>query len=262
MQRKYIYIFLLSFIMITIAFIAFLFSQNGDRLLGNQESTSNSSSEHADKPIQTEIKLVKDDLPLVIIDPGHGGEETGAVGWNTGIAEKDITLAIATHAKEQLASKGVQVLLTRVGDWMLDATDKKDDLLARAYLAEKIGGDLFISIHADQFDRIVRGSKVFYSEQNPCTKTSNQLAERVYDSFISATESYPLGVHMEDFIVLRENTVPAVLIETGFVSQKEEEQLLVDPAYQKKAGEAIAQGIYSYLKEMWEEKAPVTGCEE
>lgn len=191
---------------------------------------------------------VKDTRPAVVIDPGHGGEETGAIGWHTGVPEKQITLAIAGYCRDYLRQQNIRVIMTRSSDRMMNAESKDHDLHDRAQLADKVEADLFVSIHADQYDETVHGSKVFYSEINPYTDQSQELAGYVFDELIGELGSRPLGVFMEDFIVLRENSVPAILVETGFVSHREEEQKLITPSYQKKAGMAIAKGIMAYLK--------------
>ncbi len=187
--------------------------------------------------------------PPVIIDPGHGGEETGAIGWNTGVPEKEIVLNIALHVKKVLEDEGIQVVMTRETDRMYNPSDTKVDLHARARLAEKTNARLFVSIHADQFDETVHGSKVFYSGLNPHIEESERLAQLVLEELTAHLQSKSLGVHNEDYIVLRENKVPAVLIETGFVSHKQEEEKLIDQDYQKRAGEGIAKGILRYLRE-------------
>ncbi|MCF6094279.1 N-acetylmuramoyl-L-alanine amidase [Microaerobacter geothermalis] len=189
-------------------------------------------------------------LPIgkVIIDPGHGGKEWGAVGWKSEVPEKEINLAIATYAKDYLENNHVEVAMTRYLDEMMDDKDLNADLTARAQFAEKIAADLFVSIHSDQFDKEIEGTRIFYSDKNPKVKESQILGEVIFDELISKLGSKPLGVKEENYRVLDQNTVPSVLIEVGFLSHPEEEMKLVDPAYQKKAGEAIAMGIIKYLK--------------
>lgn len=233
-------------VLFILCFVLFTLISTGCDTSSSTVSTSTPAPQVIKKPSPTGESLP----PPVVIDPGHGGEETGAIGWNTGVPEKEIVLNIALHVKKVLEDEGVRVVMTRESDRMhYPSDDTKEDLRARASLAAEIDARLFVSIHADQFDETVHGSKVFYSELNPYVEESERLAHLVLEELTGHIQSKSLGVHGEDYIVLRENKVPAILIETGFVSHKQEEEKLINPEYQDKAGDGIAQGILRYLKE-------------
>lgn len=210
-------------------------------------------SEEKKESISTEVTTTATSpafLPraVIVIDPGHGGMEDGAKGWSTKVKEKEITLSIAKSAQDWLSRHGVRVYLTRISDYQL-AGDLKTDLQLRAKFADHphIQASLFVSIHIDQFNRKIHGTKVYYSEQNPFPEQSKELARAIHDELVKAILSKPLDIHPNDFLVLKENVKPAVLIEVGHLSHPKEELKLIEPAYQKQAGMGIAKGILSYL---------------
>ncbi|WP_167577462.1 N-acetylmuramoyl-L-alanine amidase [Ammoniphilus sp. YIM 78166] len=188
-------------------------------------------------------------IAYIILDPGHGGKEEGAKGWTTGVKEKDIVLSIANFTQKWLSEHRVKAFLTRIGDYALDPTLRKD-LLLRARFADTshLQAVLFVSIHIDQFNKTVHGTKVYYSTENPFPKESKALARTVHDHLVQEIGSKPLDVHMNHFLVLRHNTVPAVLVEVGHLSHPEEEKLLITPQYQELAAIGIGKGILAYLE--------------
>lgn len=185
----------------------------------------------------------------IVLDPGHGGKEEGAKGWTTGIKEKDIVFHIATTTQRWLSEHRVKAYLTRIGDYTLDSNLRKD-LLLRARFADNshLQAALFVSIHIDQFNETVHGTKVYYSSENPYPKESKALARTIHDHLVQEIGSKPLDVHMNHFLVLRHNTVPAVLVEVGHLSHPEEEKLLITPQYQELAAIGIGKGILAYLE--------------
>jgi N-acetylmuramoyl-L-alanine amidase len=185
----------------------------------------------------------------IVLDPGHGGKEDGAKGWTTGVKEKDIAFNIAVTTQKWLAEHRVKAFLTRVGDYALDPNLRKD-LLLRARFADNphLHAVLFVSIHIDQFNKTVHGTKVYYSTENPFPKESKALARIVHDHLVQEIGSKPLDVHINNFLVLRHNVVPAVLVEVGHLSHPKEEQLLITTQYQELAAIGIGKGILSYLE--------------
>jgi N-acetylmuramoyl-L-alanine amidase len=182
----------------------------------------------------------------VIIDPGHGGKEIGAKGKVSGIEEKDINLQVALLVKQDLESAGYSVILTRHKDEQYLPGDAKADLSARAQLAKSVGASLFVSIHADQYlpDSKVHGTKVYYYSEG-----SKEIAQQFHDELTLTLQSKPLGIHVNDFIILKENSVPAVLIELGFLTNAVEELKLTDPEYQLKAAQSISKVIQLRIAE-------------
>lgn len=200
-------------------------------------------------PMKSSLQTPAIPRAVIVLDPGHGGKEEGAKGWTTKVKEKEITLSIAKAAQDWLSHQGIKVYLTRMSDYQL-ASNLKTDLQLRAKFAGHplIQASVFVSIHIDQFNRKVHGTKVYYSKQNPFPESSKELSQSIHDVLVKEIHSHPLEVHPHDFLVLKENVRPAALVEVGHLSHPAEEQKLIHPDYQKQAGIGIAKGIQSYLK--------------
>ncbi len=216
----------------------------------------------------------------VVIDAGHGGHDTGAIGKG-GTREKDVTLAIAKRVGEILTDAGLEVLLTRDDDTFVRLED-------RTRIANEAKGDLFISIHCNAAEsRKVRGTETFTlnvasdrysirlaarenaaSEQSMSdlqfiladlttkahTEESERLARRVQSAMVSRLKpKYPgtvdLGTKQALFYVLLGARMPAILVETAFLSHPEEEKWLASKAYQEELAQAIAQGVQGFLED-------------
>lgn len=185
---------------------------------------------------------------VVVIDPGHGGKDPGAVAAN-GLLEKDVTLAVALHLERLLQRAAVHVVLTRRDD--TDLADpqarvrKNQDLSRRVALAREAGADLFVSIHANSFPGAsLSGAQTFYY---PGRDDGRTLAERIQDRLVRELGPNRRQAAAADYYVLREAPVPAVVIEVGFLSHPRESELLASPAYQRRVAEAIYRGIVDYL---------------
>ena len=222
-------------------------------------------------------------LATIVIDPGHGGEDPGAIG-RRGSREKDVTLSIARRLKKLIDGEpNMRALLTRDGDYFLA-------LGARVEKARAVKADLLVSIHADAFTRPnVRGSSVFaLSDKRATSELARALAKKENESDLiggvalqtkddhvrrtildlsqSATidHSLRLGssvlkqlggvndlhkprVEQASFAVLTAPDVPSILVETAFISNPEEERRLNDDAYQDKLAQAILEGIREYI---------------
>jgi N-acetylmuramoyl-L-alanine amidase len=225
-----------------------------------------------------------DRLIIVALDPGHGGEDPGAIG-PTGLREKDVVLAIALELRERLnAIPGMRVMLTRESDHFVP-------LAERVRKARRVQADLFVSLHADAFlRREARGASVFaLSTRGATSAAARFMAERenaadqvggvnvgkvrdpqilqaMLDMSTTAQikDSLTLGrevlgrigqvgklhkpqVEQAGFAVLKAPDVPSILVETAFISNPEEETLLRDPAYRTRLVGAIASGIRRYF---------------
>lgn len=171
---------------------------------------------------------------VVVLDPGHGGNDPGATVGET--YEKDINLAVALLVQEQLAGKeNVVVAMTRTEDIFISLSD-------RAAYANGEKADLFVSIHANALDNNKDYSGIF-TFYHPNKGASKQPAKLIQDAAASATGAIDRGVRSEDYAVLRETEMPAVLLETGFMTCPAELSLLVDANYQYQLAVGIAQGI-------------------
>jgi N-acetylmuramoyl-L-alanine amidase len=235
-------------------------------------------------------------LATIVIDPGHGGEDPGALGRH-GSREKDITLDIARRLKAMIdAEPDMRAVLTRDQDYFVP-------LHVRVHKARKVRADLFVSVHADAFLKPhARGSSVFaLSERRASSEAAKWLARKeneadliggvnidVKDKFLAQTlldlsqtatmdHSLKLGsavlgelgqvntlhksrVEQASFAVLKAPDIPSILVETAFISNPEEERRLNDEAYQDRLARAILGGIKRYLaKHPPRPHGPLTG---
>ncbi|MDR3584538.1 MAG: N-acetylmuramoyl-L-alanine amidase [Desulfosporosinus sp.] len=183
----------------------------------------------------------------IMLDPGHGGPDTGAVGPNH-TYEKDDNLAIALALNDILKQAGAKVILTRDKD-ISPASDYSEtaDLEARVALAAKDNPDLFICIHNDSFTNPdVQGTSTYYSQDNLKGNESLQLANSIETAAIDTLKTKNRGVKAAGFYVLRKTTIPAILLEVAFISSPYEEARLQNPTFQKNVASAIFHGIYNY----------------
>lgn len=175
----------------------------------------------------------------VVIDPGHGGKDRGATGAS-GNFEKDFTLRLALKV-EELAKKEaeIEVHLTRTDDRFISSADRE-----RPKLANDLGADLFISIHGNTYeDASVSGTETYYYHDD-----SLPLAEIMQKHVVQGSGFRDRGVKKENYFVVKDTEMPAVLIETGYLTNPQEEaQMLGDEAQYRIAG-SILDGIKEYLK--------------
>ena len=223
-----------------------------------------------------------DRLIIVALDPGHGGEDPGAIG-PTGLREKDVVLQVALQLRERInALPGMRAMLTREADFFVPLHD-------RVRKARRVQADLFVSIHADAFiTPQARGASVFALSQNGATSTAARwmankenaadlvggmntaadpvLARALLDMSTTAQikDSLKLGgevlgqigkvgklhkgsVEQAGFAVLKAPDVPSILVETAFISNPDEEAKLRDPVYLEQLVDALATGIKRYF---------------
>jgi N-acetylmuramoyl-L-alanine amidase len=237
----------------------------------------------ADRPLSAAALAGLDRLIIVALDPGHGGEDPGAIGPG-GLREKDVVLRIALQLRDHLnAQRGVRAMLTRDGDHFVPLGE-------RVRKAIRVQADLFVSIHADAFMRPeARGASVFALSTTGATSTAARwMADRenaadlvggvnvavreadvmrtmldmgttaqVRDSLRAGHEVLDrLGrvgrlhkprVEQAGFAVLKAPTIPSILVETAFISNPDEEALLRDAAWQARLVDALADGIRRYF---------------
>lgn len=191
---------------------------------------------------------------LVVIDPGHGGIDGGAN--TTGFLEKDINLAIAKKLKVELQKSGAKVMLTRDKDDSLEnlttraTTRHRRDLLARTEIINQNTPDLFISLHVNASrNRSTTGPMVFYNKRVP---RSEHLAKTLQGSVNAAAYKRELKKHLTshgDYFVLNNTHFPGVILETGFVTNQRERNLLKTETYQQELAEHICQGVRKFFSE-------------
>jgi N-acetylmuramoyl-L-alanine amidase len=174
----------------------------------------------------------------VVIDAGHGGKDPGATGTN-GTREKYINLAIAKKVEYYLKQRGVNVILTRNGDSFIELPD-------RSWIANRNNARFFVSIHADSNpDRSRRGFTVYVSRT--ASGQSQRLAQSIINSLSSRTSLNNNGMQRANYKVLVNTSCPAALVETGFLSNYSEANILTSSSFQNSVASAIAEGIYQAL---------------
>jgi N-acetylmuramoyl-L-alanine amidase len=182
----------------------------------------------------------------ICIDPGHGGVDPGAIG-PTGLKEKDVNLAVGLKLAE-LLKPIAEVKLTRTRDVAVSLKD-------RAAIANSFGCDYFISVHANSFkDRKVGGVETWaYAKGGQGEK----LAKAVQAELVKVTGFANRGVKFNSgFAVLRDTRAPAILTESGFISNPAEEKLLKTGAFRDKIAMAIAQGVANRIGKKLPEPKP------
>jgi len=208
------------------------------------------------------ISVITDDYEisdLVVLDAGHGGSDSGALGTLDGeqIKEKDLTLSVTKKVYNILKKEGVNVIMTR-------NTDVKPELSERADFANEHGAGMFVSIHINSVDNPdPYGIETYYCKTNNDEYsgiTSEDLATDIQKNLIKKLDGKDRGVKTANFYVIRETTMPAILIELGFISNEDELRNMCDEKYQQKAAEAIADGIIKNLKTL-KETAEENGLE-
>ncbi len=236
------------------------------------------------RPPTAELQRKVDRLVIVALDPGHGGEDPGAVG-PTGLREKDVVLSVALALRDRInAQPNMRAVLTRDADYFVPLAD-------RVRKARRVQADLFVSIHADAFtNRAARGASVFALSDRGATSTAArwladkenaadavggvnlkvsrdaQVLRTLLDMSTTAQikDSLRIGgevlgqigrvgrlhkprVEQAGFAVLKAPDIPSILVETAFISNPEEEAHLRDPAYRGKLVDALLSGIRRYF---------------
>ena len=189
-------------------------------------------------PTGGQIDRDGDGVIRLVLDPGHGGSDPGAVVEDD--QEKDITLAVALLVREQLAEQeGLEIIMTREEDTYPSLTDRSD-------LANEHSADLYVSIHVNALENndTYEGIITFY---HPDKRSDRSLAKIIQENIVATSGGTDRGVQTGNYAVLRETEMPAVLIETGFITTPAERARLVDPTYQALLAQGIAKGILEYI---------------
>ncbi|MEB3211515.1 MAG: N-acetylmuramoyl-L-alanine amidase [Leptolyngbyaceae bacterium] len=176
---------------------------------------------------------------VVVIDPGHGGRDPGAIGIG-GLREVTVVEDISRQVISLLQQRGIQVVVTRnMGQFV--------DLAPRVSVAERVDADIFVSIHANAISLSrpeVNGAETYYYS----SAEGRRLAQTIHQSILQRTGIGDRGVREARFYVLRNTSMPSVLVETGFVTGAQDARRLNDPTFRTRMAEAIAIGILNYLQ--------------
>lgn len=172
----------------------------------------------------------------IVIDPGHGGRDTGALGRH--LREKDVNLDVAKQVVRRLLEAGAQPLLTRESDVFVDLYDRPE-------LANRIDADLFVSIHCNAMPRPNTGwgtETYYYHAHSKCLGLIMQA------ELVRTLDRRDNGLRWANFCVTRESDMPAVLVELMYLNTDEEEALLAKPEVRTAAAEAIVEGLRQYVE--------------
>ncbi|MEQ8959869.1 MAG: N-acetylmuramoyl-L-alanine amidase [Coleofasciculus sp. C2-GNP5-27] len=186
----------------------------------------------------TSFPTVPNSRVVVMVDPGHGGKDPGAVGIG-GLREKDVILPIAQEVAALLEKQGVQAVLTRNSDYFVD-------LAPRVTMAERVNANLFVSIHANAISLSrpdVNGLETYYFS------SGQRLAQTIHNNILQTVPVQNRGVRRARFYVLRKTSMPAVLVEVGFVTGREDSVKLNNPTHRSQVAQAIARGILQYIQQ-------------
>ncbi len=175
---------------------------------------------------------------VVVIDPGHGGKDPGAIGLR-GLQEKNVILPISKKIAAILEQQGIQVVMTRDSDYFVD-------LGPRPIIADRANAKVFVSIHANSMPANrtdVNGLETYYYD------SGQRLARTIHNSILKSIDVRDRGVRKARFYVLRKSSMPSVLVEVGFVTGVVDSPRLATTAYQNQMAEAIARGILQYVQQ-------------
>ncbi|WP_257138865.1 N-acetylmuramoyl-L-alanine amidase family protein [Bacillus toyonensis] len=174
---------------------------------------------------------------VIIIDPGHGGNDPGSIGPN-GTREKDITLKTAKNIQKKLEEKGMTVILTREDDTFVP-------LKKRVAISQNKSADLFLSIHYDGFTtNDVKGVTTYYYKG----LKEKALAETIHEHLFKHIQAKNRGVKSGDYHVLRENQKPSILLELGYITNPEDEERMNSQKFQADVASGVVSGVIEYFK--------------
>ncbi|MEA1962132.1 MAG: N-acetylmuramoyl-L-alanine amidase [Bacillota bacterium] len=186
----------------------------------------------------------------IVIDPGHGGKDSGAISKARDLYEKNVVLPISLQVRDLLKKEGYKVIMTRDDDTYVGLNE-------RAEIANKAKADLFVSIHADSVESTVpNGTGTFYyapSDNPALSKQQYQrslLADLLQKAMLEKCGRADRGIRQGNFCVLRETNMSSALVETAFISNPVEAKLLGKTTFRTQAAEAIAEAIQKYVKLM------------
>jgi len=185
--------------------------------------------------VSTDIQVEKGLLDgyTIVLDAGHGGKDGGAVGAN-GTVEKEITFITAEHIRQELQKYDATVQFTRMGDIFVELEDR----------VQMDYADLFISIHYDGFEsEEVNGITTYYYHQRD-ERVARTIHQKIMNEEMDARDR---GVSHGDYYVLRENQVPAVLLELGYITNPQDEERMNQEDFQQHIAQAVADGVIQSL---------------
>lgn len=189
----------------------------------------------------------------IIIDPGHGGIDGGAVGYNE-VVEKNINLSISQKLKSMLELNGYNVIMTRNGDESIHDSDavttrekKTSDLNNRMKIIKKYEDAYFISIHQNYFEQPQYwGTQIFYGPQNKESEKLASILQSNFKTYLQPENNREIKQAQDNLYLLYYSKIPTVLVECGFISNKDESLKLQEDEYQNMIAFVILNSILQY----------------
>ena len=204
-------------------------------------------------PQPYERKVIPGSFDTVVIDPGHGGQDSGASSHN--LTEKVVALDLGVRLAQELQKLGFKTLLTRDADTYVSLAD-------RVAFAKAVPDAIFVSLHCNfTSDPTARGIEIYRCSQKsgtemmfvrfggteePLDRTEERLAQCLGDSVVQTIHAETRGAKTANFFVVRNLDYPAVLVESGFLTNGEDARHLATPAYRQQLAESLAGGIETY----------------
>lgn len=197
-----------------------------------------------------EANEITADKQVIVVDPGHGGSDPGKVGVNHAL-EKDLNLEIAKKVQERLKKQGFQVIMTRETDEMLGnqrgENKKAQDMKARVKLINESKASIVISIHQNSYQEgSIKGAQVFYYSHSA---EGEKAAKIMQESLLSFDPENTRQAKANDtYYLLKKTEVPAIIVESCFLSNYEEAEKIITEEYQRQVADAICKGVSNYLE--------------
>lgn len=197
---------------------------------------------------------IADERPVIVLDAGHGGLDSGAVG-KSGVLEKDVNLSVVKHLREMLELSGFQVVVTRDEDISIyDAgvegirNQKLSDMDNRLEIVQSYPDSIFLCIHQNNFtDPDYFGGQMFYNNNHPDNRTLAQIMQNRF-AILQEGNDREIKLSGDELFLLKDNTNPSLMIECGFLSNPEEEALLATTEYQQKIAFTIYCGVLEFIE--------------
>src|SRR5215831_11858682 len=210
---------------------------------------------------------------VVVLDPGHGGQDSGAMVG--GVMEKDLTLDVARRVDRLLDSEGIATLMTRLGDTYVSLAD-------RAAFGNRVKDSIFVSIHFNEDNKpVASGVETYYAAHqigagsvlaswlpflsrpplDSPKPESQSLAGFIQEALVARTRSVDRGTQAKQFFVIANMTSPAVLIEGGFLTNKEDISKLAREDYRDQLAAAVADGILHYCDAISQRESAIAGTD-
>ena len=197
-----------------------------------------------------EVDTVPSHNYTVVIDAGHGGSDPGSIGYKTKVREADLNLKLSKMLQEKLKSAGINVVMTRTDEHaMLEGSGRKwkqEDMRLRKELIKTARPNMVISLHQNSYtNHSFRGAQVFYDKTSEISK---EIADYIQTEFKKDLNKSIKATSPGDYFMLKCTYAPSVIVECGFLSNAEDEKLLLSEDYQEKIINCIYKGIVNFLQ--------------